>query len=221
MTIYNDFKTNLIRRPNTRSITIGDNSIIEKINSLYQNLLNKLCLSGSLYDTDINIDKLYYYISTYHTISFRQNFFNNIDIDDMISNYPKKLAIICNNIKVSNIEFDNIKIKYIQNNNPIETDIKFKEYKENFNSCGDYITGGCSDDNIKIKTNQQFITHNNICWYHHQINSDNLFPFMPIIIEYKLDTNELFIIDGNNRVGYAITRGIEYIPAIIIIKLFD
>lgn len=36
LTIYNDFKTNLIRRPNTRSITNGDSSIKENINYVYQ-----------------------------------------------------------------------------------------------------------------------------------------------------------------------------------------
>ena len=110
-----------------------------------------------------------------------------------------------------------MKINYFANDNEIkQTNITFKEYKDLFD---------CTDEtfNNEIKprtiiTEQRFVTHNNICWYHKQLNdeNENYFPFPPVILEYE--NNNLVIVDGNNRIAYAITKGLETIPAIIIIQ---
>jgi len=166
----------------------------------------------------------------------QDNICSTFDID--FSSPHIHIGMVFSFIKTSLFDIDNIKIKYKKPDTHvlcddddedcecdlqgfIETNIKFNDYKDCFQS-GSYVdacfqekirTGGANSI-IKIETEQKFIKHDTIMYYYTNTINDR----MPVTIEYDYDNNKYYIIDGNHRVAYHILRQYEYVPVIIIFK---
>jgi|LakMenEpi03Aug12_release.lakeMendotaPanAssembly.Ray.scaffolds.fasta_scaffold691373_1 hypothetical protein len=152
-------------------------------------------------------------LSMYSKLSLKkinnsENYYNLMNAD--LTNIPNTLAIIYTNINISDINFDNVKIKNHYNGEDTITSTTFKDYKQHYAANKEiWCTGG----GLPIKTEQTFITHQNICYY---LNNEDKNEYPPVLLEYE--KNELYIVDGNNRIGYYILKGLATIPAIIIIQ---
>ena len=207
--------------------------IIEKLNIPSENLLIPITYIN-------NFNHIIETISIYHHTIYH-NIFQLLDNRNMSS-----IGLISTFINFENINFHNVKIKYLSNKDIIKSETSFKDYiklfinnydPSNINKINKVLSKPKTKRNLRprktkssikkggtplsIITEQDYIDNEKIFYYF--LNKDNIHLFPPAILEYDNENKQLIVVDGNHRLALYIIQNImegknDKIPVVIAIK---